>query len=139
MCRASFLLSQFAGIHLKVQTQKQLFFLRLHETVAIEGGMNTDILRIFYKLFMHFLFFRVCNGTNKHRRLKCEYIRPTTNVSYNRPCDISYSLWLTCLSSSEELSIGRRRASALTLSLPCSRFRYASLAGSLSKQKEPTK
>jgi len=59
------LLSQFAGIHLKVQTQKQLFFLRLPETVALEGGMNADILRGFYNLFMHFLFFRVCNGTRR--------------------------------------------------------------------------
>jgi hypothetical protein len=28
-------------------------------------GMNTDILRPFYKLFMHFLLFSVCNGTGR--------------------------------------------------------------------------
>ena len=73
--------------------------------------MNTDILRTFYELFMHFLLFRVCNGNGRPLEnigiLKCEYIRPITNVSYHPPSDISYNLWLTCLSSSEELSIGR--------------------------------
>jgi hypothetical protein len=42
-------------------------------------------------------------------------LAPTSNVSYQRYDDISYSLWLTYLLSLKELSIGRSPPAALTL------------------------